>query len=512
MNFDAVYTVSKEFEKETFLRELLIKLGINGSTPIDAVDAKFGEIDESVKEVVVCTAHVEGRCAASIGYDRKEPYTDYETYREKVGNQYITHQRPVTKYRTVTDWQPYQTNYAGEATCAAYNTDTQESDDHYIVAAIKTTNIENVVVDGKATVNQNGAARALAICESNVQMSTVNLPGDRERDVRYYSDSTIKELNCYKLPYYEVAYTYEGKKYKASCFACGDIEIQAERMPSRSNDITAAVKKKTARFKTAMGFSWVLFWCSLIGAALLCYFAKFAWLCPVPVILLIKAKADSNKYAKKYKETSDSMSKDISQSKIEALKNALKKHGLEPLSRNDNKNVENFSVDGAKPLKSIGGRVAIAWVLTVILVIASIFTGFSAVKQNLHSPKHVNISVVDKEERYDPDASPYINGCYYIDLEYQINSEKLGVEYINVKVHITDKGGTELGVITSSLSYLDVQKGEDALVTTTLQENQPDENEFFTTLYQTDLSDLGFEFEINSIKFSDGEYYHSDEY
>lgn len=477
MNFDAVYTVKKEFEKERFLREVLINLGINGSTPIDAVDASFGKIVESVKEVVVCTAHVEGVCTASIGYDRKEPYTDYETYREKVGNQYITRQRPVTKYRTVTDWQPYQTNYSGEA-----------------------------------TVNSGGAARARVTCESNVILKTVRLPGDRERDVRYNTNSTVKELTCYKLPYYEVTYTYGGKKYKAACFACGEIEIQAECMPPRADDITDDVKKKTARYKSAMDFSWVLFWCSLVITALLCYFLKFAWLCPLPVILLIKAKADSKKYAKKYKETSDSLSEDISHSKIEALKNALKKHKLEPLSAKESRGAEGFSVDGAKPLKSNGGRVVLAWILTVILVIYSLFTGASAIGQDLHSPKYVEISVTNKAESYDSDASPYINGCYYVELDYQIKTQKLGVENIEMLVHVADKKGNELGTIKSSLSYMELKKGETTTMTVTLKENRPEDNEFFVMLYQTDLSELEFEFEIDSIKFSDGKYYNNEEY
>ena len=123
MNFDAVFTVKKEFSKDDFLRELIIELGTRNSTPVDVVDADFKEVKESIREVIVCTAQVEGTCTASIGYDRQEPYTDYETYKEKVGDTYVTRQRAVTKYRTVTDWQIFQTQYAGEATCAAYNSD-----------------------------------------------------------------------------------------------------------------------------------------------------------------------------------------------------------------------------------------------------------------------------------------------------------------------------------------------------------------------------------------------------
>ena len=46
MNFDAVYTVKKEFGKEEFLRELIIELGLNTGTPVDVVDAEFKDVKE----------------------------------------------------------------------------------------------------------------------------------------------------------------------------------------------------------------------------------------------------------------------------------------------------------------------------------------------------------------------------------------------------------------------------------------------------------------------------------
>ncbi|MBO5892409.1 MAG: hypothetical protein J6Q30_06820 [Oscillospiraceae bacterium] len=115
MEFNAVFTVKKEIEKEAFLRQLLINLGNNAETPVDVVNAEIGEVQESIREVILCTAQVSGTCTASVGYDRQEPYMDYETYKEKVGDKYITRQRPVTKYRTVTDWQLFNTVYSGEA-------------------------------------------------------------------------------------------------------------------------------------------------------------------------------------------------------------------------------------------------------------------------------------------------------------------------------------------------------------------------------------------------------------
>ena len=65
---------------ETFLQEIAgqptlfatkdVLEAANG-TPPDVVDAKFRPVEEDVEEVIVCTAHIEMDCSASIGYDRE---------------------------------------------------------------------------------------------------------------------------------------------------------------------------------------------------------------------------------------------------------------------------------------------------------------------------------------------------------------------------------------------------------------------------------------------------------
>lgn len=511
MNFDAVFTVKKEFSKDDFLRELIIELGTKNNTPVDVVDADFKDVRESVREVIVCSAQVEGTCTASVGYDRQEPYTDYETYREKVGDSYVTRQRAVTKYRTVTDWQIFRTQYAGEATCAAYNSDEFGYDDSGIVSAIKSAKNDSIVGKGEATVNLTGLARAIATCESQVEWGSVTFPGDRHKDVNYNSNSDVQSLSCYKLPYYEVVYTYNGKDYTACCFACGNINIRTET-PPKDIDITAVVQEKTENLEKAKKRSWTLFTVSLIVAAVLCIALKFAWLFPIPIVLLLKAKKDSEAYSKEYKACSDSLSKNVADSKIAALKVALEKHGYEPMSKDLSDSLENCSVPGAKELRSIKGRVTWSWVLAIILTIVSVFTINSAHQENLHSPKQLEISVVNKEVEYDPDASPYINGCYYIHYDYEIEAKKTGINYLEFKLRVKDKKGNEVGFITSSISDLNLDAGDEKVVTLTLEENQPEKNEFFSELYNADFNDYKYEIEIGSIQFTDGKYYFNDKY
>ena len=185
MDFDSVCTVKKEIDKDAFLRELLVILGKDEDTPVDIVDVQFGEVRESFQETFICTASVTGVCTASIGYDRIETYTEYEKYREKVGDSYVERTRPVTKTRTVTDWTPFQEHYSGEYTTAEENCDNDLFTHYEVLGALRSIKDENVVMEGVATVNRSALIRALAECEYRVERDKVSLPGDRQKDVKY---------------------------------------------------------------------------------------------------------------------------------------------------------------------------------------------------------------------------------------------------------------------------------------------------------------------------------------
>ena len=85
-------------------------------------------------------------------------------------------------------------------------------DDSAIVTAIKSSRNDSLVEKGEATVNSTGLARAIAACESHVEWSSVSFPGDRHKDVKFNSESSVQSITCYKLPYYEVTYKYNDKR------------------------------------------------------------------------------------------------------------------------------------------------------------------------------------------------------------------------------------------------------------------------------------------------------------
>lgn len=506
MEFDAVFTVKKEVEKDSFLRKLLINLGTNADTPVDVVNAKIGEVQESIKEIIVCTAKVSGICNASVGYDRQEPYTDYETYKEKVGDSYVTRQRAVTKYRTVTDWRPFNTEYSGEATCAANNDESGISDSDAITA-IKTAKPDNIIPKGEATLCQTGLKKAVAICESNVEYESVTFPGDHHKDVRFNSTSEIESVSCYKLPYYEVKFNYNGKDYNASCFACGNLIVDYD-VPPKDVDIDAEAKEMTKGSEKKSKQAWWICFGTLGVTAIICYLLKFAWFWPVPIIALVYAFLANKKYNQEYEECAKSLSSDIGAAKIKELNEALSKHRYQGLDQSEASLAEIKSAPATQKPKKFTAKVVICAILSVVLMISS----FVVNNNNIHSAKQVRVTVSGMSHEYKSDVSPYLNGCYYIYTDFKVDAKRTGVEYIQMKVHIKDKKGNELGVLKTSLEGMNLDAGESKTITTTWQENQPEKNNFFNQMYNINFDDLKFEIEIGSIQFDDGKYYFNKDY
>ena len=145
------------------------------------------------------------------------------------------------------------------------------------------------------------------------------------------------------------------------------------------------------------------------------------------------------------------------------------------------------------------------------MVIVCIVTGANQANAKLHSPKHLELEVVAKSEEYKSDVSLYINGCYFIYFDYEVTSKKLGISDMSIITYVYDKNtGEELGNITTSLSYMNLDEGGTKTYTVELKENQPEKNNFFSTLYGLDFEDLEFKYEYDYIHFEDGEYYHGD--
>ena len=137
-------------------------------------------------------------------------------------------------------------------------------------------------------------------------------------------------------------------------------------------------------------------------------------------------------------------------------------------------------------------------------------------KKAKHNVSKISISLISLQADYDPNASPYINGCYYVYLDYKlINNTGAEIDYITVDTYFKDKSGRLLGTVKAEFggyysSSMQLQVGESQTHQIYISESQPARNEFFTTMYNSKLSDFTVTFKIKSVSFSDGEHYFSE--
>lgn len=151
--------------------------------------------------------------------------------------------------------------------------------------------------------------------------------------------------------------------------------------------------------------------------------------------------------------------------------------------------------------------------LTIIISITSKKNKYDIDKYDIDK---IEVSIVSVEKKYNPNESPYTNGCYYIYFDYQIKNETgADIDYIQIIVYYTDNSGKSIGTVTTrfggSGSYsMNLKSGEKQIHETYMSEHQPEKNQFFTTLYNNDFSKFTVQFKITSVTFSNGEYYYGD--
>lgn len=343
MEFDKVFTVKKEHSKEQFLRAAMIKLASNIETPLDVVKADFGEVKESVKEVIKCSAHVESDYTASIGYDRQEQYQTTESKRLSAGDLYTQNgiqkradydgsfRVDVVKTRTVTDWQPYSGHIGGDATCVAMNGSEKYSYSR-ICTVLESTKDESIIEKGKAVVSPVGLEEVKGNCQSAVE-SKIRFPGDHCKDIHSNASVEINAIECWILPFYEAEYTYKGKKYKISDYACGDFDVEAE-CPPNDVDIVAIASKETESSQIVKIIGWILFGLTYAVSCVL-FAVNVYWMWAVTAAVLGIAITLHVVSDKKFFAKVKSLTEDNVVLKRKELENVLAHNGYEKLTSSE---------------------------------------------------------------------------------------------------------------------------------------------------------------------------------
>lgn len=319
-----VYTVKREVSKEQFTRELFIKLAKDEQSPPDIFTAKFGEVKEATKEMLICEGHVETDFTASVGYDQKVKTWNPDT------------QKYVEK--TVTDWQPFSGHLNGDKSAIAANSGTYQDvnatakeHDRFcaVLHDIKDEDIEKI---GTADVSPAGLENAKKLCAVMLE-SEIKYPGDQAKNIKVSSSVSVNELKCYKVPYYNVSFTYRGQEFSASGYACGTPNAESQ-VPLNRNDHRFIAKEKTKGLKIATIILWVAVLVAFIAAIVA---GGSVWI--VPGVLAVCAMAETIFYMIKHDKIFNEVKNANKAQRLEGLKAALTLKGLPSLSSEEEKNI-----------------------------------------------------------------------------------------------------------------------------------------------------------------------------
>ncbi len=243
------------FQQDEFIRRVWIQLA-KEKAPLELFAESLEEVVLLNHEVVVHQRTTDVTYQGSVGYDRQEPYVDYETYyeeepylttesyydqatkmrKERQVTKYkkVQRQRQVTKYKTVTDWSAISGVYQTQATVLMENARGLTLNENRFSAELLSAKADSIVAldaqraeEVRITSDTEDALNVRQEAETYAQVSA-SLPGDRQRDISY----TVTDINdvyqIYVAPEFQTKICYDGKEYCKRAFAFGNMEPEGD--------------------------------------------------------------------------------------------------------------------------------------------------------------------------------------------------------------------------------------------------------------------------------------------
>ncbi len=362
---DVCYSaIKKEFGETEFLRNTYLSLASDARTPENIMSSEFGAVKEGCENYLLVEGDACVQYSATIGYDRKEEYKEYNKSTGKYD----------TKTKTVTDWQAFSGSHSGHYVKAVKNDEENATGSYGFIGALTSAKPESIVdmgnvdFDIEAPKTPNPSAIELAkemICDDCKYEAKKSLPGDREKDFSASGTVDVQRIDSISAPIYRIDYTYQNKKIENSSFAFGNYSREGETVDT-SQKLMDTVNEKTKTFDliSVMGFAAVSFIMLLVS---ICDWNKILLLLPLACIGW-KFFTASN-----YKKLINNTVEMNQESKKNALVKKLKETNLAPLTLEENKK---FIATGKAltptkhKIRTAGG---VLFVIMVILSVISIF-------------------------------------------------------------------------------------------------------------------------------------------
>lgn len=270
--------ITPEYTKEQFLRKVWLTLA-EEDVPLEVYSENFGEVKEIPHQVLFHKIRVDVACQASIGYDRQEQYTDYETYYEDVPytayeKQYnvdihdfeekpvtkyrkVAKQRAVTKYKTVTDWSAWNGRHSTKSLAIKENLKGCSFDEALFAdsfCGMKDSSLGPVdeATAAKMEISKEALDRANSEHSDNITRSVAGaLPGDHYRDLDWQVQRGSEESSLYNAVEYAAVIHYNGKDYTKYAFPFGPMQIGGDKIenPLSLDEAVAGMENKLYDFK-----------------------------------------------------------------------------------------------------------------------------------------------------------------------------------------------------------------------------------------------------------------------
>jgi LSD1 subclass zinc finger protein len=207
-------------EKDALEKAVYQHLASGHYTPDDLIEqAVLTKVERFYTPAYWFSGKYEARWTASFGYDRTEHYTTYETRQENGRSRQV----PVTKTKTVTDWNPVNGTDSGAFSVLAYagsrldkrvlslveHSAGCDNVTDYDVSFVSGFEVEPFSVTEDTAYADRGDSQVNGIIDESVHQ---HAQGDRQRDW-HWTANIRKEGQPVIVPVCHVTYEYEGKSY-----------------------------------------------------------------------------------------------------------------------------------------------------------------------------------------------------------------------------------------------------------------------------------------------------------
>lgn len=332
-----IIEITKERDVMDFKREALITLLSNVYSPAQLLDeADFKPIETIYSQYVQVEADLYANFSATIGYDREEQYTDYET----VVSNGRSYQKPVTKTRTVTDWQPFSGSTTEHSTGYA-KLNYKENDDSVRFESFISENFNQLEQKPFSDSNYDvdpivpsidDKDRAVLMAKYHLEeQCKKSLPGDRNKDFSCHISHNVTKTRSFIVPEFVWPFSFNDQEWDVRTYKASP-KSYVGNCPSAKQEITTLTEIKTKPLAitniVVLTLSIIL---SLIFAIILKSKSTYLILGLNLVISIIFYII----YNAKYKKTNSQIKEIFQEHKKQQLINYLNKNNMPPLTEKE---------------------------------------------------------------------------------------------------------------------------------------------------------------------------------